>query len=228
MTISVIIPTLNEEINISVLIGYLKSCHDQQYLREIIVVDGGSTDHTISAAQQFRALVINADRGRAVQMNAGARVATGDILYFIHADVRPPLSCFSDIIQAVKERNCIGCFAYRFDSKHLLLKANSFFTQFDWVAVGGGDQTLFLLKHRFEELGGFDETLPIMEDFDFFWRAKKKYPIRLINKKATVSARKYKHNSYFKVQLVNAIAFTAFRWGVSPSWIAGWYKRRLG
>ena len=227
MTISVIVPTLDEAVNIKQLLKHFKKCQGQEFLGEIIVIDGGSKDQTLKIAQAQGARVSQSEKGRAVQMNTGARIASGDILYFVHADVRPPLSCFKDIIQAVEKRNCIGCFAYRFDSEHPLLKVNSYFTQFDWVAVGGGDQTLFLLKKRFEELGGFDETLPIMEDFDFFWRAKKQYPVHLVKKRALVSARKYQRNSYLKVQVVNAIAFTAFRWGYSPTQIAKWYKKHL-
>lgn len=229
MTISIIIPTLNEAANIGQQLEYFKKFNGLSLLEEILVVDGGSTDDTVAIAQGAGAQVHRApQKGRARQMNYGAQLAKGQILYFVHADVRPPLTCLLDIQQSIQDQKCIGCFAYHFNSDSRLLRMNAFFTQFDWMANGGGDQTLFILKERFEELGGFDEQLPIMEDFDFVWRAKKqKYTMHLVKKRALVSARKYEQNSYLKVQLVNALTFLAFRWGVSPAKLAHWYRKQL-
>ncbi|MEM6379205.1 MAG: TIGR04283 family arsenosugar biosynthesis glycosyltransferase, partial [Bacteroidota bacterium] len=224
MTISIIIPTWNEAANIRQLLEYLQRLKAPSLLEEVLVIDGDSEDDTVSIAREMDAKVYVApQKGRANQMNFGAHLAKGQILYFVHADVRPPLSCLLDIQQSIKDQKCIGCFAYHFKSDSRMLKMNAFFTQFDWMANGGGDQTLFVLKERFVELGGFDEQLPIMEDFDFVWRAKKrKYTMHLVKKRALVSARKYEQNSYLKVQLVNALTFMAFRWGFSPEKLADW------
>jgi rSAM/selenodomain-associated transferase 2 len=229
MKISIIIPTWNEEANIREQINYLQHLAHQPLLEEILVIDAGSRDQTVAIAKTAGASVhLSPKKGRASQMNFGADLAKGAILYFVHADVQPPQSCLKDIQESIINKKCIGCFAYNFKSDSRLLRMNAFFTQFDWMTNGGGDQTLFVLKERFEELNGFDEQLPIMEDFDFVWRAKKKkYGIHLVKNRALVSARKYEQNSYLKVQLVNAFTFLAFRWGVSPQKLANWYRKQL-
>ena len=76
-------------------------------------------------------------------------------------------------------------------------------------------------------MGRFDENLPIMEDFDFVWRAKKQYPLHFVKNPVLVSARKYERNSYLKVQIINGITFTLFRRGYCPFKLAKWYKRVL-
>lgn len=229
MQISVIIPTLNEATNIGQQVERFLSFPRQDLLREIIVVDAGSQDATVAVAEKAGARVLLApQKGRAVQMNFGAKHAQGAILYFVHADVRPPASCLEDVVQTLAQKQRLGCFTYHFDSDSPLLKVNAFFTGFNWMANGGGDQTLFLQKSCFWELGGFDEQLPIMEDFDFVWRAKKQqYAMQVVRSRATVSARKYEKNNYFKVQIVNAITFLAFRWGYSPRKLAEWYRKML-
>lgn len=228
MYISIIIPTLNEEENIKRLLNYLTSLPHQHFLHEIIVSDGGSKDDTVSQAQRLGAKVIRApSKGRAVQMNFGSEKANGDILYFVHADVLPPKSCLNDIVNAIQSGHCMGCFAYDFDSDSTMLKLNAFLTTFNWLASGGGDQTFYIPKKTFEELDRFDENLPIMEDFEFVKRAKKKYPFHLLPQKALVSARKYEHNHYLKVQIVNILVFGLFKMGVSPYKLAKWYRYLL-
>lgn len=228
MQISVIIPTLNEEGNIQRLVDYLWTLPDQDHLKEIIICDGGSTDNTVTQAEKSGAMVLHAPSpGRAVQMNYGAARASGAILYFVHADVLPPTSCFSEIATAVKTGRCIGCFAYDFDSNSALLKLNAYLTTFNWLASGGGDQTFYIPKLIFEELECFDENLPIMEDFDFVKRVKKKYSFHLLPQKVLVSARKYKHNHYLKVQFANVLIFFLFKIGVSPDKLAKWYRAML-
>ncbi len=227
-SISIIIPTLNEEERIGQLVQHLRALAHQIYLKEIIVSDGGSTDKTCELAIAAGAQLLQAPTAsRAVQMNYGAQAAKGEILYFVHADALPPRDCLANIIEAVQEGHQLGCFSYDFDSDSSLLKINAYMTQFDAITSGGGDQTLFLPKVTFETLGRFNEDLPIMEDFDFIWRAKKRYPLHFIKNPVLISARKYEKNSYLKVQIVNGITFTLFRRGYCPFKLAKWYKRVL-
>lgn len=96
-SISIIIPVLNEEATITKLLLHLKTHAITKSIIEVIIVDGGSTDHTIKLAKKGGATVLSTTRGRAKQMNHGAKYAKGDILYFLHADSLPPLG-FDELI----------------------------------------------------------------------------------------------------------------------------------
>lgn len=228
MKISLIIPTLNEEKRIGKLLVYLKELPHQELLEEIIVCDGGSEDRTVEEASISGVQVLRSPaRGRAIQMNYAAAHSKGAILYFVHADVFPPLNCLTDITDALKRGHRIGCFQCNYTEESKLMQLNARLTKLNWMAAGGGDQTFFIPREIFEQLGGFDESLPIMEDFDLVWRAKKYYPFHVIKSAALVSARKYRNNSYLKVQLTNAVVFLLFRWGASPVKLSRMYKKIL-
>ncbi|WPP52776.1 TIGR04283 family arsenosugar biosynthesis glycosyltransferase [Catalinimonas niigatensis] len=216
MNVSVIIPTFNEEGSIGKLVKYLLY-HASDRLEEIIVCDGHSSDATFSIAQQAGAKVIlSPQRGRAAQMNYGASTAKGDILYFVHADTLPPSSYLSDIHQALDEGCLLGSYRSEFISKNPLLKINAYFTRFDGVPYHGGDQTLFIYKDFFDELGGYREDYLIMEDFEMIRRARQKAVFKNMRKKVRISARKYQKNSYLRVSVANFIIYNMFRMGFSP------------
>jgi rSAM/selenodomain-associated transferase 2 len=225
--VSIIIPTLNEAENIGQLIQYLQQNAGNAHL-EIIVVDAQSADDTEGVARRHGATVVQSPkRGRAAQMNAGARMANGDILYFVHADCYPPTHFLSDIHQAISEGFSMGCYRYKFDSKAFLLKINAFFTRFEPLICRGGDETLFIDKAVFEQLNGFDEHFCIMEEYDFIARARAYFSFKIIPKYAVVSARKYETNSWWTVQRANAKVFSMFKKGAAPEEMAATYKRML-
>lgn len=225
--ISVIIPCLNEEANLNELLPYLTK-QGGDLLSEIIVSDGGSQDNTTAIAESFGVSVIHCPvRNRAVQLNLGAQKAKGDIFYFLHADSRP-IADFAEVIaQQVSKGRQVGCFRYRFDSENRLLKINSWFTRFNSLLSGGGDQSLFIEKSFFEALGGFDETYCIMEDFDLVRRIRQKTDFHVLPNELTVSARKYRENNWLKVQLANFTAFSLFLLKVKPATIKSLYLNLL-
>lgn len=229
MRISIIIPTLNEQNNIVSLIESLQF-NGGGALAEIIVVDAGSSDQTETVAQNAGAIVVKSPlRGRAVQMNYGVKFATGDILYFIHADTRIPATFVLDIQQAIQEGYESGCYRFRFDSDRAILKLNSYLTHLNILTARGGDQTLFMTRGLFNELKGFDEYYVIMEEYDLLRRLwkKKRSAFKLIPKDVLVSARKYESNSWLRVQAANLVAMTLFRLGINPIRIARTYKKML-
>jgi rSAM/selenodomain-associated transferase 2 len=227
MKVSVIIPVLNEAANIARLIERLQE-NSNTSPEEILVVDGGSTDATLQKAQAAGAVVLlSPERGRAQQMNYGARIATGDLFYFVHADTLPPVSYLDDIAQAVQEGFSIGCFRTHFESHDLRLKINSYMTRFRFLWCRGGDQTLFVTRPLFEELGGYCPEHLIMEEFYFIRTAQKRYPFKIIPKEVLVSARKYAANGYFRVQIANLIVFNMFRFGFPPRQLVAAYRRLL-
>ncbi|MCH7396850.1 TIGR04283 family arsenosugar biosynthesis glycosyltransferase [Belliella sp. DSM 107340] len=226
MKISIIIPIFNEEENLAKLIPsiFKKSKGDL----EVIVVDAGSTDKSILIAKSLGAKVLLSQRkSRAAQMNLGAKSATGGIFYFVHADTIIHTDFEKDIIQAVREGINAGCYRYRFDSQKILLKMNAWFTRFNGILAGGGDQTLFIEKNVFESLSGFDEYYTIMEDFEFVGRIKKRYNFRVLPKSIVVSARKYDTNSWLKVQLANLTVFSLYYFKKPPDTLKSVYTKML-
>lgn len=209
-TISIIIPVLNEADNLKELLPFFQKIH-KEYPFELIIVDGGSKDNTrqLVSSSGFQYL-LSPKCSRACQMNHGAAAASGTVLYFVHADTRVPGNFYTDILNTLAKDHDAGCYAYKFDSSSTLLKINSWFTKFDGLLSGGGDQTLFIRKSVFEELGGFNEYYCIMEDFDLVRRIRKKHKFKVIPKQILVSARKYETNSWLRVQLVNLLVFGLF------------------
>ncbi len=215
MKLSIIIPTLNEAETIEQLLGFLKINTDPNSI-EIIVVDGGSTDKTVALAKDFGVTIINSSKAsRALQMNEGAATATGDVLYFVHADSFPPKSFFKDIRRVTENGYQAGRYRTKFNSTKRLLSLNAFFTRFDWLVCYGGDQTFFITHEFFKKINGYNPDLLIMEDYDITARAKQQGNYFIIPKDAVVSIRKYKVNSWLSVQMANYAIIKMYKKGAS-------------
>jgi rSAM/selenodomain-associated transferase 2 len=227
MKVSIIIPVFNEADHIGKLITYLTDFGNDS-LEEIIVVDSGSTDDTLLCAKQAGAVsVISPEKGRAAQMNYGASLSKGDLLYFVHADTLPPQTYLTDIIDAVKAGYDIGRYLSTYDSKSWLLKLNSYLSRLDTFGGMGGDQTLFITKKLFQQIGGFDGTMKIMEEFEFCARARKLGKYKIINKAVLISARKYDTNGWFTVQKANYTVVMMYQKGASQESMVLKYKEML-
>ncbi len=213
--ISIIIPAHNEFDNLQRLfsdagfLGHIK-------LTEIVVaVSPTTTDNTpaLSHINKVQLLHCN-NKGRAAQMNEASKIAKGDILVFLHADVVPPQGFFDDIHSTLKTGFDAGFFSYRFDKDYWYLRVNSSFTAKDGFFTGGGDQCLFIKKNVFIKLGTFNEEQTLMEDFEFFSKMKKlKVPYTIVKNDLIVSARKYECNSYLRVNLSNFLLVILFKLG---------------
>ncbi len=227
MKLSAIIPVLNEEAHIQQVVERL--CEGgKDLLADILVVDGGSEDNTAELAACAGASVIRAPRrGRSAQMNYGAKYASGDVLYFVHGDTLPPLSYAEDLRQAIEGGFPIGCFRLRLDSRNPFLRINAFMTRFPFMWCRGGDQTLYVTREVFDELGGYREDFMIMEEYDFIERARATYPFKILAKSVLASARKYEANSYLQVQFANMIVFNMFRMGYSQQKMKNTYQKLI-
>jgi len=226
-TISIIIPVYNEEETIAEQLRYLSGC-SHHFPTEIIVIDGGSSDETVSKVKEEGFTCHSSpEKGRSIQMNTGARFASGSILYFVHADSRPPKSFQQDIRNCIRQGCDSGCYRFAFDSGHPLLKLNSYFTRFNRLMCRGGDQTLFITRSFFKALGGFREDYKIMEDFEFIRRVQDSGSFIIIPKNTVVSARKYSDNSYLKVNVVNLIVFMMYYLGASQKTMLHAYKNLI-
>lgn len=205
MKISIIIPTLNEANNINSLIEHLQKNATNGYHIEIIVVDCGSDDSTQQIVLDYaqtdsRIKLLKSKKGRAKQMNLGARKATGNIFYFLHADTFPPKAYDQLIVEQVKKQNQAGCFRMKFNSSHWWLKLAGWLTKFNHKACRGGDQSLFITKELFETLNGFNEKFTIYEDQDFINKLYVLKEFTVIQKWITTSARRYETNGVWKLQ----------------------------
>jgi rSAM/selenodomain-associated transferase 2 len=225
VNVSVVIPTLNEAGNLKELLPLLSASLNAD--DEIIVCDASSADGSAEVALELGAKVLQPKKGRASQMNAGAQAAKNQILYFVHADTRPPVTFRNDVVKYYSEGKKIGCYRFKFDSDSKWLKINSYFTKFDKIMCRGGDQTLFVCKDFFSDLNGFDEEHVIMEDYDFILRARKKSDFVIMNGDAIVSPRKYVENSYMRVNLSNLVIFKLYQLGVKPQRLDSLYKRLI-
>jgi len=226
--ISIIIPVVNEAGLIEKTVQQFKG-HRLQANLEVIVVDGGSEDETKQVALNAGAIVVECtQRSRAVQMNEGARLATYETLYFVHADVAVPESFYNDIMEALQAGFGCGCYRSDFDSYPGLMKINALMTRLNILTFRGGDQTLFITKRIFQQLGGFDEYYSIMEDYDFIRRIwKSKIAFKLIKKSVVISTRKYRSNSWLRVQIANGVAMFMFNRGKHPEEIKKAYRKLL-
>jgi rSAM/selenodomain-associated transferase 2 len=198
--ISIIIPTYNEADQIASTIQDIKH-KVQPDEAEIIVVDGGSTDDTCSIAIELSvSVLISPRKGRAAQMNAGASLAKGTILYFLHADSIPPPQFTSHIKRAINKAAVAGCFRLAFDHQHWFLKLNCWFTRFNVNAVRFGDQSLFVTREVFQKIGGFREDLLMMEDQEIIHRIKREGQFIVMDDVVITSARKYLDNGIYRMQ----------------------------
>ncbi len=226
--VSIIIPCVNEEDFIGECVSHIfQGCSGTSI--EVIIVDGGSQDSTLEICQNLPCQVICTDKkSRAIQMNLGAKKASGNILLFLHADVIVPSSFDAYVRQSIDKTRGFGLFAYEFYPNSFWLRKNAWFTRKKWGFTGGGDQGLFLTRDLFEKVDGYDETLAVMEDFDLFDRLKKTGASwEVIQSPLKVSSRKYVKNSYFTVQFVNFLAVMAYRLGIPTPKIRKWYEGKL-
>jgi rSAM/selenodomain-associated transferase 2 len=227
MKLSIIIPAYNEEVNIGKVVAYLRQ-HSGGLVADLIVSDGGSADNTVIEAEKAGArAVLSPVRGRSAQMNYAASLATGDTLYFVHADTLPPKHFAADIQRAIDRGYDLGRYRTSFDSSKLLLKINAWFTRFDLFICMGGDQTLFVRRSLFDSLHGFREEMRIMEEYEFCERARRSAKYAIMRGAALISARKYDTNSWLRVQLTNSKIVRMYRKGASQQEMLDTYRQLL-
>jgi rSAM/selenodomain-associated transferase 2 len=222
--ISVIIPTYNEVGHVGRTIELIKQNDSTRLIAEIIVVDGGSQDKTVVEAREAGAIVISSKKGRAAQMNAGAKLASGSVLYFLHADTIPPKSFAIDITACTDKGIASGCYQLKFDLDHWFLKANTWFTRFDVDAFRYGDQSFFIRRDIFNKIGGFCEKHTIMEDQEIIRRAKQNGPFKVLDGTVITSARKYVENGVFQMQAIFYLLYIMYKMGFSQNQLLAVYK----
>ncbi len=221
MQISVIVPVLNEEKSIAATLQAL--AHLQPH--ETIVVDGGSQDRTAEIAAECGVKVIPSERGRARQMNRGARQASGEVLLFLHADTRLPPTAFSDIAGAMGDPRYVGGrFDVELDGKHWLLplvgRLISYRPRLSKVATG--DQALFVRRAVFRRMGGFAD-IPLMEDIAFCRRLKGLGEVACLRSRVVTSARRWEVDGVWRTIFRMWTLKLLYLSGVSPARLKKFY-----
>jgi rSAM/selenodomain-associated transferase 2 len=221
MTISVIIPTLNEGQNIRATLAKL---HHPAF-SEILAAEGGSQDGTAALTAPV-AKVLTAPRGRAKQMNTGASTASGDVLLFLHADTLLPPTAADDIIAALADPRVVGGhFNARItpDRGLLWLVGRMMSWRARLTGIATGDQAIFVRRHVFEKLGGFPD-IALMEDIAFSRRLKRSGRVATLRSCVMTSGRRWEQHGVARTILLMWWLRLLFFLGVSP----GRLKRLYG
>ena len=221
MKISVIIPVLHEGEKINEILDSIKSASANVF-SEIIVVDGDSSGGTIAHISDSRIITLTAPRGRALQMNAGAARACGDILLFLHADTLLPPRALAKIITALSNSNFIGgAFDLKIQNRRWIFRAIGLAASWKHrlTRVPYGDQAIFILRRYFENIGGY-AGIPLMEDVELMKRVKGQGGrIIILPAAVTTSSRKWETDGVFYTIIRN--------WIIQVLYLVGMPARRL-
>ena len=222
--ISVIIPVLDDAEALDLALSSTQDCPGV----ERIVVDGGSSDESAEVARSRDVQVLHSPPGRARQMNAGAEVAGGTFLVFLHADTRLPEGFDSHVRRILTESGvAAGAFQLQIDapSARLRLIERAANWRSRCLQMPYGDQAIFLRAELFHEMGGFPD-LPIMEDFQLIRRLKGRGRIVIAPAAVLTSARRWKKMGALRTTLINQLMILGFYSGFEPARLARWYRRK--
>ncbi len=224
MPVSIVIPVLNEATNIVASLDVLQVYRTQGH--EIIVVDGGSRDDSVALAEPLADRVLTSEPGRARQMNAGASVARGDALLFLHADTQLPHGA-CDVIHACLQAGAQwGRFDVRLSGAAAGLRIIEFMMNLRsrLTKIATGDQAMFVEKSLFLHVGGFDD-IPLMEDIALSRRLKKQGTCACLRQCVTTSSRRWEEQGIVKtVRLMWRLRFSYWL-GADPARLVRQYYR---
>lgn len=220
--LTVIIPTLNEEMNLQRALDSVGSPSDNL---ELIVVDAGSSDHTIEIAQRHGCKVFVGNPGRAIQMNAGAAIATGEHLLFLHADTRLPTDYRVEVERVLSSPVACGAFPLQIEAPGIALRMVESGVAFRsrLLQMPYGDQALFFRSADFYEQNGF-KPMSIMEDYELVARMRRVGKVGLASQPVKTSARRWLKKGIARTTWINQLCVLAYRLGFSDKTIARMYR----
>ena len=220
--ISIIVPALNEALQIGQTLTALEALEGE---KEILVVDGGSTDETVALAREHGATVLIAPRGRGHQLHAGAVRASGDVFWFVHADTLPPLHSIPQIYGALQDLSVVGGnFGLTFDGpSRAARRLTSIYPWLRSLNLCYGDSGIFIRRATYERIGGFRQY-PLFEDLDLLKRLRRAGRFVHLECRIVTSSRRFE-NKNFALMWSHWTALQILYWsGVSPHLLARWYR----
>ena len=222
MFISIIIPVLNEEESIEILLQQLQPYRKQG--SEVIVVDGGSKDKTVSISNSLADVVIESQSGRAIQMNKGAVHSSFDTLWFLHADTLVPDNSV-EIIERALNTSDWGRFNIKLSGTNFLFRMIEAMMNIRSciTSIATGDQGIFVKRKIFESVGGYSE-LPLMEDVDLSKKLKMLSKPVCLKETLTTSSRRWEKNGILATVLLMWKLRFLYWLGVSAERLALQYK----
>ena len=220
--LSIIIPTLNEA-------NYIGSCIESiicaGFKGPIILVDAKSTDATLAIASDFEQveIVVSEKRGRAAQMNLGARMAQSEYLLFLHADSIFPAEAFNFLMPNMRSRAFMaGSFSLQFDDSGFFYRLLEKLSQINHPLATYGDQGLLVHRKVFFDLGGFKDW-PLLEDLEMVQRITRNYPFKKLPFALQTSTRRFQKNGPLRQTIINFSIVTAYLVGYTPQFLKQFY-----
>jgi rSAM/selenodomain-associated transferase 2 len=224
--LSVVVPVLDDAANLARLLPDLRA---RWPAAEVVVVDGGSGDGSAAVARRVPGVrVLDAPAGRARQMNAGARVARGAALLFLHADTRLPDGALEAVARALGDPTVAGGrFDVRFDSPRAILRVVAWFmnARSRLTGIATGDQAIFVRRDAWDALGGFPD-IPLMEDVRFSARLRRRGRLACLRLRVETSARKWEREGAVRTIVLMWTLRLLHACGVAPARLHRWYYGR--
>lgn len=228
-TLSIIIPVLNEEDALRILLQDIKRCKRAlDFPVECIVVDGGSVDNSVEICNQFGISVIQAPRGRGQQLSMGARQAQGEVLLFLHADCRLTAEHCLAAVETVSNNGVFaGGFELKFDDSHPILRFAEWVNKirFRVTRIFYGDHGIFTRREKYQAVGGFPQQ-PLFEDVEFSRRLKKRGRVVMISPPLVTSSRRFRAGGVIRTYLKMAFLHILYWLKVSPEYLARIYQNK--
>ena len=225
--LSVIIPTVNEAALIADFLGDLR---EKMPGVELIVVDGGSEDQTAALASQQADLVLQSPRGRARQMNVGAAVASGEILWFLHADSRVPADPHGSIARLLDDPKIVGgCFRLKFPRRRWVYRVSDVLgnVAVDLFQIALGDHGIFCRRTTFARVGGYPDV-PLMEDAEFYRRLRRVGRVRQLPAYVVSSPRRYEQLGPARTTAFYLLVLILYLAKVPPETLFVIYRKFIG